>query len=151
MNPTFKKLNYAGQTDIFVLNAPESFQAALNEMQGITHVHNEVKTSDKPEFILTFATKQAEVDAFADLLAAHTRGDAVVWVAYPKGTSKRFKCEFNRDNGWDKLGAAGFEPVRQVAIDEDWSALRFRRVAFIKTMKRGGAISEAGQKRIAQK
>ena len=25
-----------------------------------------------------------------------------------------------------------FEPVHQVAVDEDWSALRFRRVEFIK-------------------
>ena len=33
-------------------------------------------------------------------------------------------------------GAAGFEPVRMVAIDEDWSALRFRRAEFIKTMTR---------------
>jgi len=28
---------------------------------------------------------------------------------------------------------AGFDSVRQVAIDEDWSALRFRRVEYIKT------------------
>ena len=34
------------------------------------------------------------------------------------------------------MGAAGFEPVRMVAIDEDWSALRFRRAEFIKTMTR---------------
>jgi len=30
------------------------------------------------------------------------------------------------------LKALGFETVRAVAIDEDWSALRFRRVEFIK-------------------
>ena len=34
------------------------------------------------------------------------------------------------------MGKAGFEPVRMVAIDEDWSAVRFRRVEFIKTMNR---------------
>jgi len=34
-----------------------------------------------------------------------------------------------------------------VAIDEDWSALRFRRVEFIKTLKRNpeGAISSTGR------
>ena len=44
---------------------------------------------------------------------------------------------------------AGYEPVRQVAIDEDWSALRFRKVEFIKTMNRKpeGAISSAGRKK----
>ena len=62
--------------------------------------------------------------------------DAVIWFAYPKGTSKKYKSEINRDNGWQVLGEGGFEPVRMVAIDEDWSALRFRRVEHIKTMTR---------------
>jgi hypothetical protein len=34
------------------------------------------------------------------------------------------------------LGHEGFEPVRMVAIDDDWSAKRFRRVSFIKNMTR---------------
>ena len=48
---------------------------------------------------------------------------------------------------------AGFEPVRMVAIDEDWSAVRFRRAEFIKTMKRGAehAISAAGRARAGSK
>lgn len=151
MNPTFKKLNYAGQPEIYVLNAPESFQGALDEMAHLASVHAAVDPDDTPHFLMTFATKQTEVDAFADLCAAQTQGDSVIWVCYPKGSSKRYKCEFNRDKGWDRLGAAGFEPVRQVAIDEDWSALRFRRVGFIKNMTRGGAISAAGKERIGQK
>jgi hypothetical protein len=35
---------------------------------------------------------------------------------------------------------ASFEPVGMVAIDEDWSALRFRRVEFIKTMNRPESV-----------
>src|SRR5262249_2763485 len=65
-----------------------------------------------------------------------TAGDAIVWLAYPKGTSKKYKSQINRDNGWNALGREGFEPVRMVAIDQDWSALRFRRVEFIKNMRR---------------
>ena len=34
------------------------------------------------------------------------------------------------------LGEAGFEGVRQVAIDEDGSAIRFRHVDYIKSMTR---------------
>lgn len=55
---------------------------------------------------------------------------------YPKGTSKKYKSEINRDNGWEILAKSGFESVRQIAIDEDWSAMRFRKVEFIKIMKR---------------
>jgi hypothetical protein len=64
--------------------------------------------------------------------SAGSEGDALLWFAYPKGTSKRYHCEFNRDTGWQVIRDAGFDSVRQVAIDEDWSALRFRRVEFIK-------------------
>ena len=38
----------------------------------------------------------------------------------------------HRDRGWDTLAAQGFAPVRQVAIDDDWSVLRFRRREFVK-------------------
>ena len=48
--------------------------------------------------------------------------------AYPGGTSENYQCEFNSNAGWGKLGELGFEPVRQVAIDVDRTALRFRRV-----------------------
>lgn len=93
--------------------------------------------------------KQVEVDRFASRVAKATSGeDAIVWVAYPKGTSKNYQCEFNRDTGWGKLGELGFEPVRQVAIDADWTALRFRRVEYIKKMTpeaRGAERSRPGQ------
>src|SRR6266481_751103 len=42
----------------------------------------------------------------------------VLGVAYPKGTSKKYSCDFNRDDGWEVLRQAGFDSVRQVAIDD---------------------------------
>jgi len=85
---------------------------------------------------LAFVTTQKEVDTLGPQVAKKAKGDAVVWFAYPKGSSKKYTSQINRDNGWAVMGKAGFEPVRMVAIDEDWSALRFRRVEFIKTMNR---------------
>jgi hypothetical protein len=76
------------------------------------------------------------VDALASAIARKAEGDAIVWFAYPKGTSKKYKSRIDRDHGWSVLGHEGFEPVRMVAIDEDWSAIRFRRANFIKNMTR---------------
>jgi hypothetical protein len=73
------------------------------------------------------------LDRMSSILAAASEGDAVIWFAYPKGTSKRYTCEFNRDTGWSVIRGLGFESVRQVAIDEDWSALRFRRQKYVKS------------------
>ena len=101
------------------------------------------------QFAIGFAITQEELNRLSARFAQITSGDAIVWVAYPKGTSKMFRCEFNRDNGWEVLGDADFEPVRQVAIDEDWSALRFRRTEHIKSLTRSKdmAISSEGKRR----
>jgi hypothetical protein len=92
---------------------------------------------------------QAQLDQLVHALVPQLNGDAILWLCYPKGTSKKYRCEFNRDTGWQAIGAYGFEPVRQVAIDEDWSALRFRNVDFIKKMTRSDAmiLSDAGKAR----
>ena len=49
------------------------------------------------------------------------------------------------------LGPHGLEGVRQVAIDEDWTALQFRKVDYIKTMTRKfGALPEGGKAKTGQ-
>ncbi len=148
MNAIFKKLNFKSQAAIYVLNAPASFAPAMEEMKDLTSIHTDLGKAKDIAFAMAFATKQKEVDAFADRIAKQTIADAVIWMVYPKGTSKKYKCEFNRDNGWQRLGEHGFEPVRMVAIDEDWSALRFRRAENIKAMTRSSAISKTGKERI---
>jgi hypothetical protein len=136
MASTFDKLNLKEQKQILVLNSPESFEPELKALRGVT-VQRDLKSIGQIEFSLAFVTKQREVDTLAKAIAQKAQGDAVVWFAYPKGSSKKYKSEINRDAGWKVLGDAGFEPVRMVAIDEDFSAVRFRRVDFIKTLTRG--------------
>jgi len=135
MPTTFEKLNLKDQRTILVLNPPASFEPELAALHAVTVLRN-LQPLDAIDFSLAFVTKQQQVDTLAQAIASRAKGDAVVWFAYPKGTSKRYKSEINRDTGWQALGQAGFEPVRAVAIDDDWSALRFRRVEFIKTMTR---------------
>ena len=132
--PTFAKLNLKDQTEIVVLNAPASFEPELKALKGIT-VRRDTKGGDI-SFSLAFVTTQKEVDTLGPQVGKKAKGDAIVWFAYPKGSSKKYKSEINRDSGWAVLGKAGFEGVRMIAIDEDWSAVRFRRVEFIKTMTR---------------
>lgn len=57
--------------------------------------------------------------------AAHAEGLAPVaalWFAYPKGG----RADINRDTLWPILAEHGFRPIGQVALDDAWSALRFR-------------------------
>ena len=127
----FSKLNLKDTKEILVLNAPQSFEPELAVLAGVK-ILRQVSDAQEIAFGLFFVTKLNEIEALAGAVARQAKGDAIVWFAYPKGTSKKYKCEFNRDTGWESLNKVGFEPVRQVAVDEDWSALRFRRVEFIK-------------------
>jgi hypothetical protein len=129
--PIFKKLNLGTQVEIVILNAPPSFEPELRKLTGIS-VLRDPKKPKGVTFGLAFAATQTELDRASKVLSAASKGDAVLWFAYPKGTSKRYTCEFNRDTGWSVIRNAGFDSVRQVAIDEDWSALRFRRVEYVK-------------------
>ena len=131
MTPLFKKLNLGSHQEMVVLNAPESFEGELKQLKGIKITRDPVKPKAL-EFGLAFAVTQAQLDRASKIFAAASEGDVVLWFAYPKGTSKRYSCEFNRDSGWSVIRAAGFDSVRMVAIDEDWSALRFRRLEFVK-------------------
>ena len=152
MASVFEKLNFKDQGEILVVNAPSSFEPELSRLAKVV-VHRSVDAVAEVFFCLAFVTKQREADAIAREVTSKAKGDAIVWFAYPKGTSKKYKCDFNRDSGWAALGAAGFEGVRLVAIDEDWSAVRFRRVEFIKSMTRDSkqAMSSAGKKKVARK
>lgn len=132
MRMIFDKLNLKDQKEILVMNAPSSFESELAKLKGVT-IRREARKMKSVDFALVFVITQAEVDAVSKILAEKMNGDAILWFAYPKGTSKKYACEFNRDNGWDVIRGAGFDTVRAVAIDEDWSALRFRRTQFIRS------------------
>jgi hypothetical protein len=133
--PLFKKLNLGAHQEIVVLNAPDSFEPELKQLKGVKVLRDPAKPKNV-KFAMAFAITQAQLDRASKALAAASEGDAVIWFAYPKGTSKRYTCEFNRDSGWKVIVGAGFESVRMVAIDEDWSALRFRRVEFVKPARK---------------
>lgn len=74
--------------------------------------------------IIVFARTAADLDGLADPAVAAARLDKLVWIAYPKGG--KLGTDLNRDVLARLLTGRGVQPVRQVAIDDTWSALRFR-------------------------
>jgi hypothetical protein len=142
----FAKMNLKDHKEIVVRHAPDSFEREIAALDGVS-VRRTLSASSRVAFGLAFVITQADVDTVAPRLARAAEGDAVIWFAYPKGSSKKYSASINRDRGWEAMGQAGFEPVRMVAIDEDWSAVRFRRADYIKTMTRGveHAMSKKGK------
>ena len=124
MNPVLKKLMFKGQSPVLLVNAPAQFKTTAKDFG--------VPLDDKPtrtySFALGFVKSLAEADQLARMMRRALEDQAVFWVAYPKGTSKKYKgVDINRDTGGARVGSHGFQGVSMVAIDEDWSALRFKR------------------------
>ena len=111
MPTVFAKMNLKDQKQIVVLNSPGSFESELAALKGVEIVRD-LKKAKEVTFSLAFVTTQEQVDALAPAVARKAEGDAIVWFAYPKGSSKKYKSQINRDSGWNVLGQENFEPVR---------------------------------------
>jgi hypothetical protein len=100
--------------------------------------------------VIVFVKTCADIKSETNKITKQLVDDVELWFAYPKKSSKKYKPDISRDNGLQPLGDAGFEGVRQIAIDEDWSAIRFMKIELIKSFKRdkSRAMSETGKKRI---
>jgi hypothetical protein len=61
---------------------------------------------------------RALADAHREVLGA----PRALWLLYPKGN----RIALNRDSLWRLMADYGVRPITQVAVDEVWSALRFR-------------------------
>jgi hypothetical protein len=82
---------------------------------------------------MAFVSSVAEVEDFAPIALHNLTADGILWFCYPKKTSKKYTTGPERDRGWKSMNDAGFYGIRLVSIDNDWSAMRFRNVKFIKS------------------
>ena len=125
MTEILGKLNYKAQRPILVFNAPDSFETQLNAMAG-AEIHYEPVQGHTYDFVIAFAVMKSDLMKAAETVISFVSTNAVLWFAYPKQTSKAFTSDLNRDKCRAALASFDLEPVRQIAIDEDWSALRYK-------------------------
>lgn len=118
-----KKLRLQAGQKALLLNGPEGYLQALGELPG------EVVFSTQPDgvydFVQLFIKDRAELERLGPLAFQAIKYDGLLWVCYPKQTGK-IKSDLNRDILWKLMEPTGLSPVMQIAIDETWSALRFR-------------------------
>lgn len=79
---------------------------------------------DDADVVVAFVRTRAELDTVAGPAIEAARHDRLAWIAYPK--AGKLGTDLSRDTLAGSLAGRGVQPVRQVAIDEVWSALRFR-------------------------
>ncbi len=113
-----EKLGLKPGFKVYFDNPPKSFEKEIKDFQV------ESKLSGQLDFILTFVTDQNELADNLDRLKPFLSKAGAIWVSWPKGSSQIPK-NINENNvrqlGLDK----GLVDVKVVAIDRDWSGLKF--------------------------
>jgi hypothetical protein len=77
--------------------------------------------------VLAFARNGSELRARFGVLAEVADRGGLAWVAYPK--ARQLGTDLNRDVIRELAPSAGMEPVRQVSLDDTWSALRLKAIS----------------------
>ena len=116
---------------LLLQNAPRAMRSLVSELlPGVT-----ISRSAEAEAVLLFVNDLKEAETLAPAALKSVGEQGLVWIAYPKGTSS-MKTDVNRDNLRSALEPLGWDTVRIVAVDETWSALRFRPFAVVKAGQR---------------
>lgn len=108
-----KKLQIKNDHKVRLVNAPKGFS-----------IDAPTTKAKSAEAVMVFVKSGAELDKRAAPAVEAARDDRLAWIAYPK--AGQLGTDLNRDSLRKLLADKGVKPVRQVSLDDVWSALRFR-------------------------
>lgn len=114
--PVAAKLGIKPAQSVLVINPPGDYEALVGGLPpGTTVVRHR-----PADVVHVFASTFVELAEHGAEATAAVKPGGLVWISYPKNGASELKRDMLRDaiNGW--------QPVSQVAIDDTWSALRFR-------------------------
>jgi predicted SnoaL-like aldol condensation-catalyzing enzyme len=132
MTSIVKKLGLKPGMRALVLGAPSGY------MNSLAPLPDRVEVSQSPgsahQFVQFFAKNKSDIEKSAKKLLQSAAPGALVWITYPKKTSG-VDSDLSREAVWAAMEGTGWRPVSQIAIDEVWSALRFRPTQDVKFRK----------------
>ena len=110
----------------FQLKSGQSLEL-VDAPDSVVALFSDLKSDDSGamgEALLVFVVNAAVLENRSTLIVTAAAADRLTWVAYPK--SKQLGTDLNRDTLAAFMLQRGIQPVRQIALDDVWSALRFR-------------------------
>ena len=108
---------------VTLLNVPPGYIDLLTrELAGLDL---QPPSGSATEATLLFVHNLAEANSLTPQAISAVQPNGLLWIAYPKGGSG-IETDINRDILWWALEPTGWRPVRLVALDDVWSAMRLR-------------------------
>jgi hypothetical protein len=118
------KLKIKPKNTLLTLNAPADFKKGLKDLPAGVRIADSGKDYNQVHwFVYNKAQMEKEMSKVMRLL----KEGIIVWVYYPKGTSK-IQSDLTRDKGWDCLLAEGDKLtwISLISFDDTWSVFGFR-------------------------
>ena len=122
-NTISQKLKIQAGDTLLTLNEPSEFQKGLNGLpKGVKVIESGKDYNQVHWFVLNRAQMEKQMSKVMKLL----KPGAIVWVYYPKGTSK-LQTDLSRDKGWEALLEHNeCQWISLIAFDKTWSTFGFR-------------------------
>ena len=128
-----KKLRLLADHRVAVLNAPAGIAEQLQP--GPKSVSTQLRPDEAFDAVLLFVNNAEELRRLGPGAIHATKPNALLWISYPKGGPAQGATDLPATPWWvrrDVLGEitseTGYKPVSFVAVDDAWTALRFKRV-----------------------
>jgi hypothetical protein len=123
-NSISKKLKVKENDTLLTINAPSDFKKGLQDLPAGVRIIDSGKDYDQVHW---FVYNKAQLEKEMSKLMKLLKEGIIVWVYYPKGTSK-IQTDLARDKGWDCLLSEGDKLtwISLISFDDTWSVFGFR-------------------------
>ncbi|HJS19711.1 MAG TPA: hypothetical protein VJ785_13265 [Anaerolineales bacterium] len=119
-SPLAKKMKLKPGLKAAVINTPENY---LDDLKHDAEISSSLR--GKFDWVQIFVKNTAELDALAPKAAKALKPESILWISFPKGTSK-IQTDLTRDKGWEGVKKLGLKWVNLVSVNDTWSAFALR-------------------------
>ena len=120
---TAQKLKIKENFNLLTINAPADFRKNIGELPKGVKISNDSKNFNQVHW---FVMNKAQMDKELTKILKLIKDDVILWIYYPKGTSK-LQTDLTRDKGWDNLlkhDELGW--ISLISFDDTWSTFGSR-------------------------
>jgi hypothetical protein len=118
-----RKMKLRPGSRALILNAPPGYRKELEPLAKDVELLE--RLSGKFDWIQLFVRTEDELKARAPKAIAAMSAESVLWISFPKGSSK-IQTDLTRDKGWDSLRGVDLKFVTLISVNSTWSAFALR-------------------------
>lgn len=117
------KLKIKRGLSVALINVPQGYADELGPLPEGVELHTDLNSQF--DLIQIFVKNTAELEKIAPIAVAALKPSSILWISYPKGTSK-IQTDLTRDKGWESLQGLDLKWINLVSVNDTWSAFSLR-------------------------